>query len=1043
MESQSEFERQLARYVGRIDQIDRIVAEPVRTLIDLGFEPWKRSGVRREQGDPADRRADGGERAPESLYFPPWIAEDGQATYFGSGPGGRRLWLTTAQCCATLQRIWSDRRRHRWLERGRLRGHSSPSEALGELRRAFAPTFRPGERGLAAALPVLDSPTYGVFNVFSAARVFRVLVNEGEAAAHGGLGFLSFFRMVWSLRRRFPDELSSGAALSNLPPSAYVTAKCLLPIRDLTKTCWRRRTLLRKIAGLVKELEASDGGGEGGTADDSHRRWCFARDLELLAALLHELAPIAINREGFRGAAERVLGVAEQDDPDLRGRWRSVRSVLWEALESLSEVTGVAEEPPPASGGEGTVLGESRKVLSDIGRALGPVEGVLAGLEEARGDGREAGSDRLPSASLKKLVKCWRDIEAEMGLPGGMIEQWSKEVVEWGSRGDYVQDLVSAARESLDLCRKAHDRLGEAAKMAREAANGTDPEQVAPRSDSDPDPLVATLEELARANDDVARSIDDAVALSARWCRGAVEREIARISAGNLTDFDPSELVSGLAVAVRWGVMSQDQVADAVRKAVEGARTDGSWIAGQPFYSRDYSLNVAVPTSEIVGLLAGALSEHPRVRDADEALMRYVDWLERTRVRLRIGGARRTGWPSDRSRTRRRIDLGVTALAVGALLDIRDLLEFRLWELCEERFTVLEPRSGLDRVDPVDLDAPHVDRLHRRLFEMARLSGGEGFGKADYSLVLHGPPGSSKTTIAEAIAYHSWTASQRWGPRSRLVRITPADFTRGGEDRIDLEARLIFELLGRLRGVTVLFDEIDDLLRKRPASREQMRFLDLVVPAMLNRLADLREACPRQEVCFLVATNFIEKIDPALIRKGRIDDPVYVGYPDWTSREMMYQRLLAGLGKSDAQEPSGRGEALKPLTATFVERTAGWPWKTIQTALKRIGRLAEPVKDRVGEVLDELGRSFTEPDYTDRLLACPTCSPLLDELVSHLLTLRGGEGEFPGERITTRLEELRRAGEGEPRRPEASRLVGEVEERLRSAIVRRGGEPEG
>ncbi len=88
----------------------------------------------------------------------------------------------------------------------------------------------------------------------------------------------------------------------------------------------------------------------------------------------------------------------------------------------------------------------------------------------------------------------------------------------------------------------------------------------------------------------------------------------------------------------------------------------------------------------------------------------------------------------------------------------------------------------------------------------------------------------------------------------------------------DSEARLIFDLLGGVRGVTVFFDEIDDLLRRRTGGgNHHSSFMELVVPAMLNCLADLRDACPRQEICFLLATNCVDSIEPALIRKGRID----------------------------------------------------------------------------------------------------------------------------------------------------------------------------
>ena len=76
-----------------------------------------------------------------------------------------------------------------------------------------------------------------------------------------------------------------------------------------------------------------------------------------------------------------------------------------------------------------------------------------------------------------------------------------------------------------------------------------------------------------------------------------------------------------------------------------------------------------------------------------------------------------------------------------------------------------------------------------------------------------------------------WKDSRRWGRKeARLIRVTPADFTRLGENRLDSEARLIFDLLGSVRAVTILFDEIDDLLRRRDVNNPSPKFMDLVGP---------------------------------------------------------------------------------------------------------------------------------------------------------------------------------------------------------------------
>jgi hypothetical protein len=478
-----------------------------------------------------------------------------------------------------------------------------------------------------------------------------------------------------------------------------------------------------------------------------------------------------------------------------------------------------------------------------------------------------------------------------------------------------------------------------------------------------------------------------------QWCERVLTREIASASARNLTEFDPAELVSALYVVARTRpTYSPLQLEDALEKLLVGVRPDGSWVAGQPFLVRD-NLGLWAPTSDIVWMLASTIAMRPGVSLADEKLMVYVDWLERTDLQLQvqvneadgtIRNLRITGWVSERALRPRRIDVWSTIFAVNALLGVRDLMEFRLWELCERRFTVLKEGRRLNQVEAVDLSAVHGFRLHRRLAEMARNTDGDGFKRAEYSMILHGPPGSSKTAIAQALSMEMWRSARvREKREPRLIRVTPADFTRKGESRLDSEARIIFDLLMRVRGVTILFDEIDDLLRLRQDSGDAT-FLKLIVPAMLNRLQDLRDACPRQEVCFLLATNYVDRIEPALLRRGRIDRAVPLVYPDRESRRGTLDRHLDGLRKDSAEVWTWAAEIFEDVLGKRLKETDYWPWKTFESLcldsvedLRRLceqepplarDRFEKQARSRISERLREGRATVNLGVYKDRKL---------------------------------------------------------------------------
>jgi hypothetical protein len=345
--------------------------------------------------------------------------------------------------------------------------------------------------------------------------------------------------------------------------------------------------------------------------------------------------------------------------------------------------------------------------------------------------------------------------------------------------------------------------------------------------------------------------------------------------------------------------------------------------------------------------------------------------------------------------------MATTALAINVLLKVRALVEHRLWEVCQKRFTVSTENKRLRAVFPVDLNQVHGARLHAALARLAKVdrSGKEG---GIYSIVLHGPPGSSKTAISEALSQQMWHHERRWGGReARLIRVTPADFTRRGEGRLDSEARAIFDLLRHVRGVTILFDEIDDLLLRRESGGGR-RFMDLIVPAMLNRLQDLHSACPHQEICFVLGTNFVENIDPALMRKGRIDKRYAIVYPDWNARlatigKHFHERVLKRDDETlSADEWLSRRQWGMEQVELLAKSTAGWPWLVLNALCAEFSRmLGDATLDEVGrvkldkeflELYEHERASLMEPAYIGRLLGRFDSPDLRLEYVLHLLS---------------------------------------------------------
>ncbi|HKY45249.1 MAG TPA: ATP-binding protein [Pyrinomonadaceae bacterium] len=1067
-----ELEEKTRPYLELIRRIDMILAGPVNTLIRITDDYIKKS-----------------ERSnAERTGFPVWMSDylqpEPEDDLFS-----KVISFATLQEIWKLRRrfSWLTGTELKLLKN--LKSEQE-EEHSGHTSNRLIQNLLPSQDDFEACRKTLSSNTFGALNPLTAAQTYQVLIRDSERQTHAALGSLALFAMIWPLFKRFPDQQRFGAAIEPWEAKAYVTAKCTLPIKALRDICTERASLMTQIVDILKRLEHATENEKDNAyqrwrfnaelddlrvrlsrlssivvAKDKLRKFSqllkdfsdgLSQDLRSSLLTIEDLTnPTALASELRDSKDGLAAHLREQFSQKTQKRLAEYDS---SSLPSLALLYSLVDEFNRLLRGP-CLFNKAlfaRVELNDIQKFIdqqprGHARIHLNWLLLAKAFPGKIATSQGVTASFKNILQGAMQAIREIGAEGakvintadkvlkaidteiiGRLNQPSTENLthltetlrlklarEYTGhpipkvRAEYFNDLHTSASKSLEFCLKALNTLKGSYDQCAGVTNNVDS-------------IETIVSNLASANREVANMMDSLVANATAWCRSVADREIAHASAQNLTDFDPSELVSAIAVAVKWKqITTAPQVSDAIDKALAGMRVDGSWSPGQPFYSPNNAVGIWPITSDVVLTLTEVLEGYPEIDVADAALFRYVDWLERTLTKLNFQdqSERKTielviGWPSDRFRHPRKIHFPTTAYSIMALLKIRDLVEFRLWQLCEKRFTVIKSNDqrGLKEVAPVDLGAQHSHRLHRHLAWMAEEQK-RNYEQAEYSVVLHGPPGSSKTFIAQALSVEQWKAVRPWGSQqdSRMLRITPADFTRMGEDRLDSEARLIFDLLRGVRGVTIFFDEIDDLLRQRnTGSRGSVvkpSFMELVVPAMLNRLADLREACPRQELCVVLATNYIESIEPALLRKGRIDRPFPVVYPDQDSRQALIIKLIAGETTGNKTGRKFNEKELSKLIHTLSDELAkalqGQPYLNIDSACSKVRKdlklplghlrskreaLIQQEKDQfllkgresIAEVLEEQGAQDSALKYEERL-APPFRQELLNEYAHFII----------------------------------------------------------
>jgi SpoVK/Ycf46/Vps4 family AAA+-type ATPase len=132
-------------------------------------------------------------------------------------------------------------------------------------------------------------------------------------------------------------------------------------------------------------------------------------------------------------------------------------------------------------------------------------------------------------------------------------------------------------------------------------------------------------------------------------------------------------------------------------------------------------------------------------------------------------------------------------------------------------------------------------------------------------IVLFGPPGTGKTTIAKAVALElDW----------ELVKLSPVDFLEKGESQVFATIKEKFRELKQLNCCVIFFDEMELLVLKR--GDEVDWTTNLVTNVMLPELQELHDC---SNVIPILATNYIDRIEKAGRRPGRFDFVLPVGFP--------------------------------------------------------------------------------------------------------------------------------------------------------------------
>lgn len=371
----------------------------------------------------------------------------------------------------------------------------------------------------------------------------------------------------------------------------------------------------------------------------------------------------------------------------------------------------------------------------------------------------------------------------------------------------------------------------------------------------------------------------------------AVNFEIAKSARTRSSPMDPAGLGFGLLL------LSEQDPRKHASTIAQGLETllpcaaSGYFGAGKPFFSDEKGRLLLVPSAEIAtATICIATNCRPylpdgqvdHIYDVTEAIQNRL--LE-DKNKLEIDGLAIEGWSSDRASSPDRVESWVT---VHVLEFFANRINFvrrsrKLFVLKQYNWIPADKlKTKWAKVQDPDTESGFAQTAKERI---ERALDHKTPDRVPMFL-LYGPPGTSKTTLATALAQR-----QGWD----LVRLSPSEFVADSLDRIEFQSTKIFEDLMNLDDCVVIFDEIDALFRDRKVfyQKNPGTIMEFVIPALLPKLQDFRDYVFQKNMAVFFLSNFYETIDTSISRSGRIDFHIPVlPYTVKSRREVAQDRFM-------------------------------------------------------------------------------------------------------------------------------------------------------
>ncbi|HEY0323558.1 MAG TPA: ATP-binding protein [Pyrinomonadaceae bacterium] len=750
--------------------------------------------------------------------------------------------------------------------------------------------------------------------VLVAARAMQALVTRSETVFSKAT-LLCYYRIVEELYMAAPPDWTIGAARAGTGgnTSAFITGECIRAIFAFEDAMKRTVTFFQqthRLLGRYKLLDSmfsvleTEPPSEKKAAAGNGRKVDVADATDEQAPPMEEWADRAIERMWFDwyistnprhgNMALHLPGTGNQNEnqllfhPSNRVDMKYVGEYLDGLKEKLARAVDLAKRE----------ITEAKREIDEYRRNTQGAQGKF--FEHYITEENEL--KRRPNPPLKD-------------------EKDEKELDEYKKKLREYDRTLTAHRFASSLIEKAESEVNKSAEFI---ADNT---------------LQDILEKFGKQFDEISHGIHRVLEPAKRYIRTVLQREVAASAFGQ-GRFDAGELVFA---AASFGAITDWKPSEFLTRAcallVEALPENGRLPTTRPFHSTLRGHRMLPIGCEMTRSLAQLLQKN-NYEIEPNLVRRMLNIFEEKLISLESPSQddkkKRVAWNFEGSPNPNKPCVWVTAVSVLAIDRVVRMLNERINAIIFKYFEVIKPEKARSTPTLNDLVYPdlglseyhhsqlsmalrleqmraHVMRV--TLPEMYRDEKGEK--ERIFSAIFYGPPGTGKTTLVEALALTSGVP---------LIRLSPGDLVVRGAAEIEGRARAVFEALSMLTQVVIILDEFEGVVGQRAQSEEKKtdEIYEILRTGMLPKLLKLNKTARMQSFVYCLATNFLEKIDPAAKRKGRFDLQLPIYNPDPLSRAgtLLYRlrRVAQKLDRDGGFSPQESGMAIRFIE--IVEMTS-------------------------------------------------------------------------------------------------------------------------